>query len=290
MSASLPTARVTYLNKQQLAQVIQWGSVINQTSGLMAASVPRKKTLYKTLFWSSLYFFSQCSRPLGLQGGLSPLNTMEILCHVPGRPSEHPLNSEGTGHGHEPNILSAAVLTKFTNAFCHHKKIIRPCLNYRWPPLGCFLIAGSCIFCPVFQTLYGIIAMPIWTIPACTTPTSLSRLQNLCRNSAQSSSWYRNRLPAGSPKKRCHRRHQRMVSFQWTLARRLGVGNPLADLQRQLVLTTGINQKLLTGREWGAESRAAWDSEDSSPASHKIYFWSLAERERLGLSNVPLQG
>ena len=32
----------------------------------------------------------------------------------------------------------------------------------------------------------------------------------------------------------------------------------LADLQRQLVLTTGINQKLLTGWEWGVESRAAW--------------------------------
>ena len=98
------------------------------------------------------------------------------------------------------------------NVFCHHKKITRPCLNYRWPPLGCFLIAGYCIFCPVLQTLYGIIAMPIWTIPACTTPTSLSKLQKLGRNSAQSSSWYHNCLPVGSPKKRCHRWHHRTTS------------------------------------------------------------------------------
>lgn len=37
------------------------------------------------------------------------------------------------------------------------------------------------------------------------------------------------------------------------------MGNALADLQRQLVLTTRINQKLLTEWEWGEESRAAWD-------------------------------
>jgi len=82
----------------------------------MATSVPRKKTLYKTLFWSSLYFFLYAPDPwvCGVKEGvISPLHNVEILCHVPGRPSEHPLNSEGIGHGHEPSILSAAVLPKF---------------------------------------------------------------------------------------------------------------------------------------------------------------------------------
>ena len=77
----------------------------------------QKKTSLQNPILVQSVLFSLCSRPLGLRGegggGLSPLHTVEILCHIPGRPSEHPLNSEGTGHGHEPSILSAAVLPKF---------------------------------------------------------------------------------------------------------------------------------------------------------------------------------
>lgn len=125
----------------------------------MATSVPRNR-----FYFGPVYFFLSAPNPW-FAGGLSPLNTVEVLCRVPGSPSERPLSNEGTGHGRESSILSAAVLPRFANAFCRHKKIIRPYLNYRQPPLGCFLIAGYCTFCPVLQTLYGIIAMPIWTIP-----------------------------------------------------------------------------------------------------------------------------
>ena len=225
----------------------------------------QKKTSLQNPILVQSVLFSLCSRPLGLRGeggGVSPLFTLWKFCVTSQvDPVSILLTVRAQGMAMSPVFCQLQCYLNLENVFCHHKKITRPCLNYRWHPLGCFIIAGYCIFCPVLQTLYGIIAMPIWTIPACTTPISLSRLQKLGRNSAQSSSWYHNCLPAGSPKKRCHRWHHRTTSrfyFNGTLARRLGVVSALADLQRQLVLTTGINQKLLTGWEWGVESRTAW--------------------------------
>ena len=101
----------------------------------MATSVPRKKPLYKTLFWSSLYFFLYAPDPWvcgAREGGVSPLFTLWKFCVTSQvDPVSILLTVRAQGMAMSPVFCQLQCYLNLENVFCHHKKITRPCLNYR---------------------------------------------------------------------------------------------------------------------------------------------------------------
>ena len=95
----------------------------------------QKKTSLQNPILVQSVLFSLCSRPLGLRGeggGVSPLFTLWKFCVTSQvDPVSILLTVRAQGMAMSPVFCRLQCYLNLENVFCHHKKITRPCLNYR---------------------------------------------------------------------------------------------------------------------------------------------------------------